>query len=163
MHRLVAAAFLGERPSGRIVHHKDHVKRNNRPENLEYVTPSVNIKLAYADGQIGKTLKLNAFARKKIVELYETGEYGSAELAAHFGISRSSVFSYLKRAGIKPFWMRKLTPAKYREIREKWIPFKYPVRKLAEEYQVSKGLIEWILGMRKNRGKVCLIGKDLPQ
>lgn len=35
-HRLVAAAKIG-RPlkKGEIVHHKDHIKRNNNPDNLE--------------------------------------------------------------------------------------------------------------------------------
>jgi hypothetical protein len=56
-----------------IVHHKDHVKRHNAPDNLKYVTPSENTRLAYADGRIGKTYKLTAFARSKVVEMYESG------------------------------------------------------------------------------------------
>lgn len=39
-HRLVASAFLGE--SDLEVNHKDGVKTNNRPENLEYVTNGEN-------------------------------------------------------------------------------------------------------------------------
>ncbi len=42
VHRLVAAAFIGPRPPGEQVNHKDGVGTNNRPQNLEYVTASEN-------------------------------------------------------------------------------------------------------------------------
>src|SRR5205814_7449808 len=101
VHRLVAAAFLGPRPPDKIVHHKDHNKRNNLPGNLEYVTPSENIKLAYADGQIGKSYKLTAFARAKAVEMYETGMLTS-KVAERFRVSKDTILLCVRRAGIKP-------------------------------------------------------------
>jgi transposase len=42
VHTLVAAAFLGPRPQGFQVNHKDGDRENPRPENLEYVTPTEN-------------------------------------------------------------------------------------------------------------------------
>lgn len=42
IHVLVARAFIGERPPGLEVHHRDHDKQNNHVTNLEYVTPQVN-------------------------------------------------------------------------------------------------------------------------
>ncbi|CAL1167985.1 unnamed protein product [Cladocopium goreaui] len=44
VHRLVAAAFLGDPPSPERTHinHKDGDKRNNNVDNLEYVTPAEN-------------------------------------------------------------------------------------------------------------------------
>ena len=42
VHVLVAQAFLGERPSGYHVCHKDGDKTNNRIENLRYDTPKAN-------------------------------------------------------------------------------------------------------------------------
>lgn len=50
VHRLVAAAFLGE--SDLEVNHKDGNKTNNRVSNLEYLSKSENIKHAYANGII---------------------------------------------------------------------------------------------------------------
>src|SRR5436190_19072600 len=42
VHQAVAWAFIGACPPGKEVGHKDHDKRNNRPSNLEYVTPVEN-------------------------------------------------------------------------------------------------------------------------
>ena len=40
VHALVAAAFLGPRPQGAEVHHKDTNRHNPRLDNLEYLTPA---------------------------------------------------------------------------------------------------------------------------
>lgn len=42
VHVLVANAFLGPRPSGMHVHHKNGDKTNNHIHNLQYVTPTTN-------------------------------------------------------------------------------------------------------------------------
>jgi hypothetical protein len=46
VHSLVAEAFIGERPEGYMVNHKDGIKTNNLPENLEYVTRQENMEHA---------------------------------------------------------------------------------------------------------------------
>jgi len=50
IHRLVAAAFIGACPEGKEVNHKDGIKSNNQPYNLEYLTRSDNHFHAYRNG-----------------------------------------------------------------------------------------------------------------
>lgn len=47
IHGLVAEAFLGPRPEGYQVDHKDGNRSNNHVSNLEYVTHRENIKRAW--------------------------------------------------------------------------------------------------------------------
>lgn len=38
VHQLVARIFIGECPEGKEVNHKDRIRTNNTPDNLEYMT-----------------------------------------------------------------------------------------------------------------------------
>lgn len=50
VHVLVAEAFIGSRPQGYTVNHKDADRTNNLVSNLEWVTQSRNVKHAYELG-----------------------------------------------------------------------------------------------------------------
>lgn len=52
IHDLVASAFIGKKPEGASVNHKNGVKRDNRPENLEYVSHAENMRHAAESGLI---------------------------------------------------------------------------------------------------------------
>ena len=50
VHHLVMAAFVGPMPDGLQVNHKNGIKTDNCPSNLEYVTCAENIRHARAKG-----------------------------------------------------------------------------------------------------------------
>jgi len=50
IHKIVAAAFIGPKPEKMVINHKDGIKTNNRPENLEYISYSANNSHAFKMG-----------------------------------------------------------------------------------------------------------------
>lgn len=47
VHRLVAWAFIGQQRASTEVNHKNGIRSDNRPENLEYLTRSQNVKHSF--------------------------------------------------------------------------------------------------------------------
>ena len=90
VHALVAEAFHGERQHGMEVNHKNGMKDDNRPENLEWVTHHENMRHSYAVlGNKGrpKTRKpppqLPDLRRRLIVEDFDTGEVKRTVIDMH--------------------------------------------------------------------------------
>lgn len=89
VHALVAVAFLGPRPAGYDVNHRNGNKTDNAVGNLEYVTRSENHRHAYRScirPAVGS--KLSQAEAESIRRRYASGETQTA-IAKSMGISQS--------------------------------------------------------------------------
>jgi len=98
VHRTVALAFIGKRPDGLCVNHKDGVKTNNRLDNLEYITQSENVKHAISmglsdhRGEKGHFSKLVNSNINKIRRLLDSREYSVIEIAKMFDVEVNTIY-----------------------------------------------------------------------
>lgn len=75
VHRLLAVAEYGvDAVDGMVVHHKNDIKWDNRPSNLELMTASQHN---------SHHKKVTGWQRARIAELYELGDISSRDLANH--------------------------------------------------------------------------------
>jgi hypothetical protein len=96
VHKAVCLAFHGERPAGLRINHKNGIKTDNRPVNLEYITHSENCQHSFDTGlQKPKRGMLNGMAKltdeqvRSARDQKRTGGrfWGRNELAKDLGIS----------------------------------------------------------------------------
>ena len=79
---IIALAYLGSRPRGMEVHHKDGNRRNNDPRNLEYISKKLHHR-----GSMNGRSKLTEKIVKEIKKLYATGKWPQAALARKYKVS----------------------------------------------------------------------------
>ena len=98
VHVLVASAFIGSIPvPGMQVNHKNGVKKDNRVENLEWVTPLENMRHMFRTG-LRKPNILNPLY-PEIFSRYEEGE-NFTHLSKEYGIPESTLScAYLRHTG----------------------------------------------------------------
>jgi hypothetical protein len=102
VHKLVAITFIGNRPIGHEIHHKDGNKLNNHHSNLEYV-PSVNHKrnrwikypLVFL-GEANPMAKLTSEDVLKIRKIYSEG-IGPKKISELFDLSPKYVGEIVSR------------------------------------------------------------------
>jgi hypothetical protein len=106
VHTLIALTYIGERPTGLTINHKDGDKLNNAPSNLEYITFQENIRHAVANGLFTTAIS-NQRRRKVTIEMAEdvrkllnTMTYG--ELAKKHGVGKDTIW---KIASNKISWL----------------------------------------------------------
>ena len=93
--RLVAGAFLGTRPNGYEINHKNGNKEKNDRYNLEYVTQLRNHRHA---GELGlSSYKLSEKDVKEIRYLYADGYESQVRLAKRFGIHEAHIWKIIHR------------------------------------------------------------------
>lgn len=96
IHHLVAEAFLGPRPIGNEINHKDGNKQNNCRDNLEYVTPLENRLHAKRMGlnPIGSRNKSSKLTPEQIVAIrasYRSGTRSQNSLALEYQVARCQI------------------------------------------------------------------------
>lgn len=112
IHRLVAAAFIGPRPKGMHINHKDGNKLNNHVSNLEYVTPSENQKhacrlhLIDSRGEKHSQSKLTELQVMEILVAISSGEK-TGDLAIKYDVHQSQI-SHIKAGRAWPHLERKV-------------------------------------------------------
>lgn len=92
VHSLVAECFIGPRPTGLVINHKDGNHLNNVPENLEYVTQKENVAHARARGRCNQNFVINADIARQIKIAMNNG-MREKDVVTTFGVNRGIVNS----------------------------------------------------------------------
>jgi len=71
IHRLVYITWKGDIPEGFVIHHMNNLKWDNRIDNLEAITPSLNIRYAAEDGLFKRTFEWNSEIVHDVCKLME--------------------------------------------------------------------------------------------
>ncbi len=101
-HRLVWQYYYGNIPEGLTINHKNGIKNDNRPENLEILSSSGQTKHAYATGlkeqwgQRNPAAKLTDSSVVKIRLAYAQGGYTMEKLADRFGVSFQAISKIIR-------------------------------------------------------------------
>lgn len=109
IHRLVAETFIGPRPKGFHINHKNANKSDNSVENLEYIHPKEHQKRTskmglMLHGEKHHKAKLSEKEAKEILSLgWNNSKKGISlkKISEMYGISVASAWSLLKRKSWK--------------------------------------------------------------
>jgi hypothetical protein len=104
VHVLVARKFIGPKPDGMEVNHKDLNKENNKVTNLEYITSLGNMQHAIDNGvRMGCTpgeskCKLTIDQVKRIRKKYATGRYTQKVLSIKYNVHKATIERVLNKS-----------------------------------------------------------------
>ena len=164
IHRLIAITFLGEPPVGQnVVRHLDDNNQNNHISNLKWGTYKDNSQDAVSNGKIpvGEQSYLAQLTEQDVIEIRKrlsAGEHAPS-ISDDFPVSKWGIldikkgrrWKHLCNERIATNHLRgegignsKLTESDVVEIRELLSEGKLTLKKIAELYNVSPGLIGFI-------------------
>lgn len=98
VHRIVALAFIPLEKGRWHVNHKNGIKTDNRPENLEWVTPRENSQHAIATGLYTPPRKVTESQVRLAVQMRGAGKK-LREVAAAIGCSITTAYDITKAKG----------------------------------------------------------------
>lgn len=108
LHHLVALNFIGQRPKGYQVNHKDGVKLNNCVSNLEYITKSENAIHAYKLGlrkpTAGTANGMSNLSEKQIITIrnkYKNKNITQKILAIEYKTTQSNISLIVRKENWK--------------------------------------------------------------
>lgn len=149
--RLVLEAFVGPKPNGMEICHKDCVKTNDWLSNLRYDTRQGNLHDGVGPGVAGRLTNEEAV---KVKQLASTG-YSDKQLAQRFDVSELSIsrcrlgHSYAYTKGPLTNHRRQLGDAQVREMRIEGSTG-INIVKLASRYDVDPSYVSLVLrGLRR--------------
>jgi predicted DNA-binding protein YlxM (UPF0122 family) len=96
VHSLVACAFLGDRPTGYDIHHKDGSRTNNRADNLEYRSRQEHL-----GGEMHYRTSLTDEDVIEIRRLYESCDLSVKDIADKKGITYGAAQSIINGSNWK--------------------------------------------------------------
>lgn len=94
IYELVMEAFVGPKPEGHNINHKNGNKSDNTLENLEYVTYSQNTRHAIETGLINPRAKSNVKldeGKVKLIRKMLADKKSHGEIAKEFNVSRPTI------------------------------------------------------------------------
>lgn len=165
VHVLVAEAFIGPKPPGSQVNHRDGVKTHNAVENLEYVTPGGNRRHAVMNGlaAVGERHHRAKLTREQVEEIrrrYTPTRGARQALAREFGVTAEYVSVLVRGQAWQhlpadPTARRsataRLTPAQVAEIRASPRE-RGAAARLARRLGVSTSAVRHVLSGRSWKG-----------